>query len=285
MLTVALIQAAGTAEDKQRLLPGLADGSSIGTVAVTGARGTWTSAGVDVTAGADGTLTGSAHFVTHGQLADVILVVAQGADGTAIFHVEADAPGFQRTPATVFDRTVPLSTYTFADTPATALGAGGDATAVIAEVLDVGRIAAANEAIGLMEVALEMTSSYLKSRKQFGVTLNTFQALTFRSADMYVSLELARSMATWATMVLAEDGAEDASVAASRAGLQISRAGRHIGQEAIQLHGGIGVTAEYAIGNYTSRLTALDHLLGDGNHHLGLLAAGVGGYAEVDPLS
>jgi alkylation response protein AidB-like acyl-CoA dehydrogenase len=135
-----------------------------------------------------------------------------------------------------------------------------------------------------MEVALEMTASYLKSRKQFGVTLNTFQALTFRSADMYVSLELARSMATWATMVLAEESGEEASVAASRASLQVSRAGRHIGQEAIQLHGGIGVTAEYAIGNYTSRLTALDHLLGDGNHHLSQLAAGVGGYGEVDPL-
>ena len=80
-----------------------------------------------------------------------------------------------------------------------------DRTGVIARVLDSARIAACNEAVGLMEVALEMTSSYLKSRKQFGVTLNTFQALTFRSADMYVSLELARSMATWASMVLAEE--------------------------------------------------------------------------------
>ena len=119
---------------------------------------------------------------------------------------------------------------------------------------------------------------------EFGVTLNTFQALTFRAADLYVSLELARSMALWATMVLADGSPEEASVAASRAALQVSRAGRHIGQEAIQLHGGIGMTAEYSIGSYTSRLTALDHLLGDGNHHLSLLAAGVSGYDEVDAL-
>jgi alkylation response protein AidB-like acyl-CoA dehydrogenase len=84
--------------------------------------------------------------------------------------------------------------------------------------------------------------------------------------------------------VLDGGSAADVPVAASRAALQVSRSGRHLGQEAIQLHGGIGMTAEYSIGSYTSRLTALDHLLGDGHHHLGLLAAGVGGYAEVDPL-
>ena len=135
-----------------------------------------------------------------------------------------------------------------------------------------------------MEVALTATSEYLKSRRQFGVPLSTFQALTFRAADLYVSLELARSVTLWATMVLVSGSDADVTEAAARAGLQVSRAGRHIGQEAIQLHGGIGMTAEYSIGSYTSRLTAIDHLLGDGNHHLGLLGAAVGGYDEVDPL-
>jgi alkylation response protein AidB-like acyl-CoA dehydrogenase len=135
-----------------------------------------------------------------------------------------------------------------------------------------------------MEVALATTSDYLTTRKQFGVTLNTFQALTFRAADMYVSLELARSVALWATMVLASGDTEAAHEAAHRAGLQVSRAGRHIGQEAIQLHGGIAMTAEYSVGAYTSRLTALDHLLGDGQFHLAALASGVGRYGEVEPL-
>ena len=92
-----------------------------------------------------------------------------------------------------------------------------------------------------------------------------------------------RASPLWATMVLAAGRPEEMAEAASRAALQVSRAGRHIGQEAIQLHGGIGMTAEYSIGSYTSRLTALDHLLGDGDHHLRLLAATVGDHEEVDP--
>jgi alkylation response protein AidB-like acyl-CoA dehydrogenase len=140
------------------------------------------------------------------------------------------------------------------------------------------------EAVGAMEFALSATSEYLRSRKQFGVPLKTFQALTFRAADMYVSLELAHSVALWATMVLASGSAEEASEAASRSGLQVSRASRHVGQEAIQLHGGIAMTAEYSVGSYTSHLTALDHLLGDGHFHLTRLAAGVADHDEVDPL-
>jgi hypothetical protein len=135
-----------------------------------------------------------------------------------------------------------------------------------------------------MEVALRTTTEYLKSRKQFGVPLNTFQALNFRAADMYVSLELAKSVTLWATMVVAAGTPEQLADAAARAALQVSRASRHIGQEAIQLHGGIGMTAEYSIGSYTSRLTALDHLLGDGNVHLTALATRIGDHAEVDPL-
>ena len=124
------------------------------------------------------------------------------------------------------------------------------------------------------------------TRKQFGVPLKTFQALTFRAADMYVSLELARSMALWATLVLADGDPDAAVVAAARAVVQTQvAAGRHIGQEAIQLHGGIGMTAEYAVGHYTTRLTAIDHLLGGRTAHLRLLADHVGEYDVVDPLA
>ena len=143
---------------------------------------------------------------------------------------------------------------------------------------------ACNEAIGAMEVALDATTAYLTSRKQFGVTLNTFQALTFRAADMYVSLELATSSPPGRRWCSPPARPSEVAEAASRAALQVSRAGRHIGQEAIQLHGGIGMTAEYSIGSYTSRLTALDHLLGDGDHHLRRLSADVGDHDEVDPL-
>ena len=138
-----------------------------------------------------------------------------------------------------------------------------------------------DEALGAMETALTTTAEYLRTRKQFGVTLNKFQALTFRAADMYVSLELARSTARWASMVA--DAGGDVVSAADRARLQTSRAGRHIGTEAIQLHGGIGVTAEYSIGHHTSRLTAIDHVLGDGDWALSRLAERVSSYETVDP--
>ena len=155
------------------------------------------------------------------------------------------------------------------------LGDGStDARPALERVVAAAKIAYCHEALGLMESALRMTTEYLTTRKQFGMTLNRFQALTFRAADMYTSLELTRSIVTWATMVIADPSSspEQVTEAARRAKLQVSTAGRHIGQEAIQLHGGIGMTAEYAVGHYTARLTAIDHLLGDGREQTAHLA-------------
>jgi alkylation response protein AidB-like acyl-CoA dehydrogenase len=136
-----------------------------------------------------------------------------------------------------------------------------------------------------MDAALRMTTAYLTTRQQFGVTLNRFQALTFRAADMYTALELTRSIVTWASMVAAEsDDPAELLEAAARAKLQTARAGRLIGQEAIQLHGGIGMTAEYAVGHYTSRLTALNHWLGDARDQLGTLSATLTDHTVLDPL-
>jgi alkylation response protein AidB-like acyl-CoA dehydrogenase len=92
-------------------------------------------------------------------------------------------------------------------------------------------------------------------------------------------------MVDWATMVVAKGNPEDVADAARRVSVQVSRAGRHVGQEAIQLHGGIAMTMEYSVGMYTAHLTALDHLLGDGSHHLRELAAHVTDYDALDPLA
>jgi alkylation response protein AidB-like acyl-CoA dehydrogenase len=135
------------------------------------------------------------------------------------------------------------------------------------------------EAVGVMEEALRQTTDYLKQRKQFGVTLNTFQTLTQRAADMYVSLELARSMNLYAGLSVA-DGNFDPVIAA-RAKLQIGRSGRHISQEAIQLHGGIGMTNEYPVGHYAARLTAIDHILGSSQDQLRVLTDHVSDYDIV----
>ena len=142
----------------------------------------------------------------------------------------------------------------------------------------------ANQALGVMQSQLRATTDYLKSRTQFGVTLNTFQALTFRAADMYVSLELAHSMVDWATMTVAAGDPDAVAEAADRVGLQVSRAWRHIGHEAIQLHGGIGMTAEYAVGVGTAHLAVLDQWLGNGTHHLARLSARVGDHDAVEVL-
>lgn len=167
----------------------------------------------------------------------------------------------------------------------TQLGKGGDASEAVALVKARAQIALCHEALGAMDAALRMTTTYLTTRKQFGVTLNRFQALTFRAADLYTALELTRSIVTWATMVAAQsDDTSTIRTAAARAKLQTARAGRLIGQEAIQLHGGIGMTAEYAIGHYTSRLTAINHWLGDASEQLAVLAANLTDHTDLDPL-
>ena len=289
VLAGGLVAAVGTAEQRTELLGGIAEGTTVAvfTHAEPGTRWSTTAGGVTATRTDDGwSLTGVKEPVPGGARADV-LVVSAVVDGlTGLFLVPGDAPGLTRTGYRTHDGTR-AAAIRFEGTPAQQLGGDGspthpDATAAIERALAEARIAYAHEAIGAMDTALRTTAEYLKTRKQFGVPLSKFQALTFRAADMYVSLELARSLALWASMV--QEAGGDVVQAADRARLTVSRAGRHIGQEAIQLHGGIGVTAEYSVGHCTSRLTAIDHLLGDGDWALARLAARLDDHETVDPL-
>jgi alkylation response protein AidB-like acyl-CoA dehydrogenase len=285
VLAGGLIDAVGTDEQKGELLAGIAGGTSLATFAHAeiGTRWTPTASAVTATeAGGNWTLSGVKEPVPHGARADVLVVsAALSGGGTGLFVVNGDASGLSRTGYRNHDGTRSANVR-FDGTPAIQLGTGGDQTDAIERALAVARIAYSHEAVGAMDTALRTTTEYLKTRKQFNVTLNKFQALNFRAADMYVSLELARSIALWASVVQLSDG--DVVDAADRARLLTSRAGRHIGKDAIQLHGGIGVTAEYKVGHYTSRLTAIDHLLGDGDFAADRLAAKVGTYPTVDPL-
>jgi alkylation response protein AidB-like acyl-CoA dehydrogenase len=287
LLAGGLVAAAGTDEQRAEVLESVASGDVVLAFAHAEPGARWTASAAAVTASdADGgwALSGVKEPVPVGARADRLVVrAALPSGGTGLFLVDDDAARLSRTGYRTHDGGR-AARIVFESTPVVLLGQPEDQTAVIATALDAARIAACNEAVGAMEVALATTSAYLKSRKQFGVTLNNFQALTFRAADLYVSLELARSITLWASMVLGSGSPQEVAEAASRAALQVSRAGRHIGQEAIQLHGGIGMTAEYSIGSYASRLTALDHLLGDGQFHLARLASTIGEYDEVDPL-
>lgn len=222
-------------------------------------------------------LSGRKNPVLAGDCADTLVVSAALPDsGTGLFVVDAGAA--TRHPYQTFDgqRGAQID---LDQTPGEPLGDAGDASAAIRDAVIRIQSALCAEAVGAMEEALRLTTDYLKTRKQFGVTLNTFQTLTQRAADMYVSLELARSMNYYAAMSIA-DGNLDPVIAA-RAKLQIGRSGRHIGQEAIQLHGGIGMTAEYPVGHYAARLTAIEHTLGSSQDQLHVLADRVGDYDVV----
>ncbi len=285
VLAGGLVAALGTDEQRAEVLGAVAAGDVVLAFAHAEPATRWVPVAQDVRAVEDGDgwlVSGVKEPVLHGARADRLVVSAVAEGQTRLFLVDGDAAGLTRTGYRSSDggRAAHLA---FDGTPARLLGEEAvDRSADIERAQAAARIAYANEAVGAMDVALRTTSEYLTTRRQFGVTLNTFQALKFRAADMYVSLELARSTALWAALV--QDAGGDVVRAADRARLQTSRAGRHIGAEAIQLHGGIGMAAEYKIGHYTSRLTALDHLLGDGSWALARLADQVGEYETVDPV-
>ena len=282
-----LVAAVGSAEQKADLLGRLSAGEIVLAAADTSPGDRWASRADGVRASLSGdawTLDGVADPVLAGDVADHLVVTAALPDdgGTGVFVVAADA--VSRTGYATADLTRAAS-VTFDGSAATPLGEPArDLAPSIATISDLTRIMGANQALGVMQSQVRATTDYLKSRKQFGVTLNTFQALTFRAADMYVSLELTHSMVDWATMTITVGDPDAVADAADRVGLQVSRAGRHIGQEAIQLHGGIGMTAEYAVGVGTAHLTVLDQWLGNAGHHLTRLSGRVTDHDLVEAL-
>ena len=212
-------------------------------------------------------LTGTKNPVLAGDCADALVVSAALPDGgTGLFLVDGDAVNRHSYPTFDGQRGAQIQ---LDSAPAEPLGDAVDASPAIRDAIIRIQSALCSEAVGAMEEALRLTTDYLKTRKQFGVTLNKFQALTQRAADMYVSLEVARSMSFYVAMSIA--GGNLDPVIASRAKLQVGRSGRHIAQEAIQLHGGIGMTAEYPVGHYAARLTAIEHTLGSSQDHLQVL--------------
>jgi alkylation response protein AidB-like acyl-CoA dehydrogenase len=222
-------------------------------------------------------LTGRKSHVLNGDSAHKLIVTAGLPDGgVGLFLVDADTT--DRHGYRTFDgrRAAQVDLDSTAAEP---LGAGGDARESVERTVIRIQSALCAEAVGAMEEALRLTTDYLTSRKQFGVPLSNFQTLTQRAADMYVSLELARSMSYYAAMTIA-DGTFDPVIAA-RAKWQIGFSGKHIAQEAIQLHGGIGMTAEYPVGHYAARLTAIDNTLGTADDHLRVLSRHINDYETV----
>ncbi|WP_440712814.1 acyl-CoA dehydrogenase family protein [Gordonia sp. FQ] len=256
-------------ETKSAVLGALASGERLAAFAHHEQGDRWPSYAVG-TAFAGGVIDGTKTLVAAGDCADVFVVSARDADGrVGLYLVEADQAGVARIGYRTHDDRRGAQ-VTFTGAAATPLPSG-DASALISGVQVAQQNALCAEAVGAMTKSLNLTTEYLKQRKQFGVPLAAFQALTHRAADMYVALELASSMSAYLTAALAEDSADE--ITASRTKLQICRSGRLVGQEAIQMHGGIGMTAEYPVAHYVSRLTAIGHTLGDADSHLSILSS------------
>jgi pimeloyl-CoA dehydrogenase small subunit len=234
--------------------------------------------------GGEWILDGAKARVPGGDAADQFLVSARtsGAEadgnGISLFLVDADAAGVCRRAYLTQDRSraADIELRNVRVGPDRLLGAEGTALGAIARAADEAIAALCAEAVGAMERVHEITVDYLKQRKQFGVTIGSFQALQHRAVDMLVQVEQARSMTYYATMMV---GAEDAATRAralSAAKVQIGRSGKFVGEQAVQLHGGIGVTEECQAGHYYRRLTMIELAFGDTAHHLTALAAAGG---------
>jgi alkylation response protein AidB-like acyl-CoA dehydrogenase len=229
-------------------------------------------------------LDGSKTVVSHGEAADKIIVSARTGgdrydeDGITLFLVDAGAAGVARRGYLSRDdtRAADISLSNVSVTEADVLGGVGQGLAVIRRVVEAGIAASAGETVGAMEAMNEMTLEYSKTRVQFGNPIGSYQVVQHRLADMFMTQEQGRSMAMLATMSI--DNPDEASrthdIALAKVG--IGQAGRYVSQSAVQMHGGIGMTEEYAVGHYFRRCMVIERLFGDPAYYLAKLAAEVG---------
>ncbi|HNB46733.1 MAG TPA: acyl-CoA dehydrogenase family protein [Burkholderiaceae bacterium] len=213
------------------------------------------------------TVTGAKSLVPAGDEADAFLVPAHTPHGIRIFLVERAACQVRGYPTQDGARAAEIA---FTDAPAQLVAENG--LVELEGAIDVGIAAVCAEAVGLMERMTALTVEYMNTRKQFGVTLSTFQALRHRIADVKMQLELGRSMSYYASLALGEP-APRRRHALAQAKVQLGQSMRFVGQQCVQLHGGIGVTDEYISSHYFKRLTMVEMQFGDTLHHLGEVSA------------
>jgi alkylation response protein AidB-like acyl-CoA dehydrogenase len=207
--------------------------------------------------------------VPVGDLADAFIVPATVDGQMALFLVEHTATGVTTRGYGTQDG-ARAADVVLQDAPATLITTDG--LTALEHAVDIGIAALCAEAVGVMDKTLAITAEYLNTRKQFGVAIGTFQALRHRAADMKMQLELARSMSFYASLKL-NAPADERRRALARAKYQLGTSMRFVGQQAVQLHGGIGVTDEYIVSHYFKKLTQLEMTFGDTLHHLGEVSA------------
>ncbi|TRO59900.1 MULTISPECIES: acyl-CoA dehydrogenase family protein [unclassified Streptomyces] len=264
---------------RKRLLPGLASGELVGTLALTEDSARWDAEGVQLTAresAGSWLLTGHKMFVLDGAAADVVLTVARTGEGIGVFWVDGDAAGLTHEPLPTMDPTRRQARLDYHDVPATRLRtSGGDGWDLVSEVLDRASVALAAEQVGVASRALDMAVEYAKVRHQFGRPIGSFQAVKHLLADVLLEVESARAAAHYA-LLAAENEDTDLPAVASLAKAFCSDASLQATEQNIQVHGGIGFTWEHPAHLYLKRAKTSQLLFGDPAYHRELLARRIG---------
>ncbi len=280
------VRLGGSDAQKKRVLPAIADGSMKLAFAHGERQARYDLTDVMTTAKKDGSgwiIDGAKSVVTHGDCADLLVVSARtsgdrdDADGITLFLVEANANGVARRGYSMRDeqRAAEVSLSGVQVAADAVLGDVGKALPLIERVIEAGIAATSAESVGCMEALHSMTLEYSRTREQFGRPIGSNQIVQHRLAEMLMSLEQGRSMAMLATMMVDEPDAGERAHNIAMAKVGIGQAGRFVSQNAVQLHGGIGMTEELAVGHYFRRCMVIERLFGDTAHYLARLAAEV----------
>ncbi|HVZ91692.1 MAG TPA: acyl-CoA dehydrogenase family protein [Rhizomicrobium sp.] len=278
-----LIARAGSEAQKSEWLPKIAGGQAMAAFAFAEPGGRFNLADLSTTAkrqGANYALNGQKAVVIGAPWADRLIVTARSAGGrreskgVSVFLVDKAAKGVSaRDYPTVDGARASEIAFENVEVPGERLiGAADEGLALVEQAVDEAIVAHCAEAVGAMKVLVDATVEYSKSRKQFGVPIGKFQVLQHRMVDMFVNCEQSTSIALMATLKLGQDETTR-KLAASAAKAQIGKSGAFVGQSAVQIHGGMGMTDELNVGHYFKRLTMIDTLYGNVDHHLRRYAA------------
>ena len=279
VLAGGALRLGGTASQKATLLKQLIEGSAQGALAYAEPQARYNLTNVATTAKAtdDGyVINGQKALVLNGPAADFVIVSArtQGAqrdhDGISLFVVDASSEGLQRRDYATVDnsRASEMSFNNVAVAADALLGELGAGAPILEQVIDEGILALGAEAVGCMQILCENTVEYCKNRTQFGQPIGKFQVLQHRMVDMFMEHEQSKSLMYMAAMRLDDTYGAQAQQVLSALKVQVGKSGRFVGQSAVQLHGGMGMTDELNIGHYFKRLTAIDTLFGNTDFHL-----------------
>ncbi|MFT6583215.1 MAG: acyl-CoA dehydrogenase family protein [Alphaproteobacteria bacterium] len=272
-----LIATGGDEAQKQEILPALAEGRMMLAFGYAERQSRYDLFDVEMKAAKDGdgyVLNGHKGVVFHAAVADKIIVTARTSggsrdkDGITLFIVDKGAAGLSRRDYPTVDG-YRASELTLENVRAEAvLGAVDGGYGIVETVAQQGVAALAAEAVGCMGVLLDTTNEYVKTRKQFGQPIGKFQVIQHRMADMFIACEEARSMSYLATLRLEDEDAGERARASASTKVQIGKSATYVSQQAVQLHGGMGMTDELNVGHYFKRLTMIDTMLGDQDYHL-----------------